>query len=113
LGSLRLPARVFLVTDTRVGGLYGEEATAVLKDAGYSPTLLTVPRGDDIRSQAHEPMCALIVAAEAQVVAHDNGACQMIAYALQAVAGEQHAFAVDVEQYQRMVFSLAGEMPCL
>jgi len=46
LGALRLRNRVFLVTDTRVGGLYGEETALVLKDAGYSPALLTVPRGE-------------------------------------------------------------------
>ena len=46
LDGLRLRGRVFLVTDTRVGELYGDQAAAVLKDAGYSPDLLTVPRGE-------------------------------------------------------------------
>jgi 3-dehydroquinate synthase len=46
LAPLGLPHRVFLVTDTRVGGLYGDQAAAVLKTAGYSPTLLTIPRGE-------------------------------------------------------------------
>lgn len=46
LASLGLPVRAFLVTDPRVGSLYGAEVVAVLKDAGYAPTLLTVPRGE-------------------------------------------------------------------
>jgi 3-dehydroquinate synthase len=46
LASLNLPRRVFLITDTRVGGLYGQQAVSVLKEAGYSPTLLTTPRGE-------------------------------------------------------------------
>ncbi|MEW6659770.1 MAG: 3-dehydroquinate synthase [Thermodesulfobacteriota bacterium] len=46
LASLHLPRRVFLITDTRVGGLYGHQAVAVLQEAGYSPTLLTTPRGE-------------------------------------------------------------------
>ena len=46
LASLNFPNRVFLITDTRVGSLYGDQAVAVLKDAGYSPTLLTTPRGE-------------------------------------------------------------------
>ncbi|MBI4644303.1 MAG: 3-dehydroquinate synthase [Deltaproteobacteria bacterium] len=50
LGALRLPARVFIVTDTRVGSLYGDQTVAVLKDAGYSPTLLTVPRGEKAKT---------------------------------------------------------------
>jgi 3-dehydroquinate synthase len=50
LDGLRLRGRVFLVTDTRVGGLYGEQAAAVLKDAGYTPTLLTVPRGEKAKT---------------------------------------------------------------
>jgi 3-dehydroquinate synthase len=50
LAALRLPARVFLVTDTRVGNLYGEEMIAVLKGAGYSPTLLTAPRGEKAKT---------------------------------------------------------------
>ncbi|MFZ5450362.1 MAG: 3-dehydroquinate synthase [Thermodesulfobacteriota bacterium] len=46
LADLGLPTRAFLVTDTRVGSLYGAEVAAVLKDAGYAPTLLTAPRGE-------------------------------------------------------------------
>jgi len=46
LAPLRLPARIFLVTDTRVGSLYGEQAVAALKDGGHSPTLLVTPRGE-------------------------------------------------------------------
>ncbi len=46
LDALRLSGRVFLVTDTRVGELYGEQTVAVLKDSGYTPALLTVPRGE-------------------------------------------------------------------
>jgi len=46
LASLNFPPRVFLITDTRVGSLYGDQAVAVLKEAGYSPTLLTTPRGE-------------------------------------------------------------------
>lgn len=50
LTALRLPARVFLVTDTRVGSLYGDQTAAVLKDGGYSPTLLTVPQGEKAKT---------------------------------------------------------------
>ncbi len=46
MARLHLPSRVFLITDPRVGSLYGDQAVAVLRDAGYSPTLLTVPRGE-------------------------------------------------------------------
>ena len=50
LAPLRLSPRVFLITDTRVGSLYGKEMTAVLEDAEYSPTLLTVPRGEKAKT---------------------------------------------------------------
>ena len=46
LSPLRLSSRVFLITDTRVGSLYGDQAVAILKDGGYSPTLLVSPRGE-------------------------------------------------------------------
>lgn len=46
LASLGLSRRLFLVTDSLVGRLYGEQVTTVLKEAGYSPTLLTAPRGE-------------------------------------------------------------------
>ena len=50
LDALRLRTRVLLVTDTRVGELYGAQAAAVLQDAGYSPTLLIVPRGEKAKT---------------------------------------------------------------
>lgn len=46
LVSLNVPRRIFLITDTRVGSLYGDQAVSVLQEADYSPTLLTVPRGE-------------------------------------------------------------------
>lgn len=46
LVSLNVPRRVFLITDTRVGSLYGDQAVSVLQEADYSPTLLTIPRGE-------------------------------------------------------------------
>ncbi|MHB8069261.1 MAG: 3-dehydroquinate synthase [Desulfobaccales bacterium] len=46
LVSLNFPRRCFVVTDTRVGSLYGDQVATVLKEADYSPTLLTVPRGE-------------------------------------------------------------------
>jgi 3-dehydroquinate synthase len=46
LASLNFPRRAFLITDTRVGSLYGDQALAVLEEAGYAPTLLTTPRGE-------------------------------------------------------------------
>jgi 3-dehydroquinate synthase len=50
LASLNLPRRVFLITDTRVGSLYGDQAVAVLKESGYSPTLLTTPQGEGAKT---------------------------------------------------------------
>jgi len=52
LASLNLPSHIFLITDTRVGSLYGDQALAVLKDGGYSPTLLTIPRGEGAKTWA-------------------------------------------------------------
>ncbi len=46
LVSLKFPRRCFLITDTRVGSLYGEQVLSILQEADYSPTLLTVPRGE-------------------------------------------------------------------
>ena len=46
LAALRLSIRIFLVTDTRVGSLYGDQTVTILKDGGFSPTLLTVPQGE-------------------------------------------------------------------
>jgi 3-dehydroquinate synthase len=46
LASLNFSRRVFLITDTRVGSLYGHQTAGVLKEAGYSPTLLSTPRGE-------------------------------------------------------------------
>ncbi len=44
--------RVALVTDTRVGALYGAAAMRSLRAAGLSPTLVTVPAGERAKSAA-------------------------------------------------------------
>jgi len=42
--------RVAVVTDQNVGPLYGEKAVTSLKEAGFEPTLHTVPAGDATKS---------------------------------------------------------------
>ena len=44
--------RVFMVTDTNVGPLYGESALTSLRDAGFEPTLYTIEAGEASKSLA-------------------------------------------------------------
>ena len=46
LKPLGLPPKVFVVTDPRVGALYGREVGEALSRAGFEPTPLTMPRGE-------------------------------------------------------------------
>ena len=46
LKPLGLPPKVFVVTDPRVGELYGREVGEALSRSGFEPTLLTMPRGE-------------------------------------------------------------------
>ena len=50
LAPLNLPPRLFIVSDDRVARLYGPEVLSALKEAGYNPTLLTVPPGERTKS---------------------------------------------------------------
>lgn len=42
--------RCVIVTDSNVGPLYGESVAAPLRDAGFSPEILTVPAGEGSKS---------------------------------------------------------------
>jgi 3-dehydroquinate synthase len=44
------PGRIALITDERVGALYGEAVQGVLKTAGFDHFLLTVPEGEKSKS---------------------------------------------------------------
>ncbi len=46
LADLRVPRRLFLVTDRRVAGLHGGAVLEALARAGYQPEILTVPPGE-------------------------------------------------------------------
>ena len=50
LPPLDLNQRLFLITDRRVGRLYGARVQKTLEDAGFSPTLLTIPPGERSKS---------------------------------------------------------------
>jgi len=50
LAELVKSRRVAVVTDTNVGPLYADQATASLHNAGLEPTLLTVPAGEATKS---------------------------------------------------------------
>ncbi len=50
LRELGFSGKVALVTDPIVRGLYAETLTASLKDAGFDPTVLVVPEGEEHKS---------------------------------------------------------------
>ena len=50
LAPLGLPPRLFVVTDPRVGDLYGQEVLASLKEAGFVPEFLIAPQGERAKS---------------------------------------------------------------
>jgi 3-dehydroquinate synthase len=52
LASLELPPRVFVITDRRVGQLYGQEVIETLTGAGYQANLLTMAQGERSKSWA-------------------------------------------------------------
>ena len=50
LSPLALNQRLFLITDRRVGRLYGAQVQKALEDAGYSPIFLTISPGERSKS---------------------------------------------------------------
>ncbi len=46
LRALRLPERLFLISDQKVARLYGSQVKQALQQGGYRPALLTVPPGE-------------------------------------------------------------------
>ncbi|EOT47653.1 3-dehydroquinate synthase [Enterococcus sulfureus ATCC 49903] len=44
------PKQVAIITDTRVGELYAETVFTSLQNAGFTPTVLTVPEGEESKS---------------------------------------------------------------
>jgi 3-dehydroquinate synthase len=46
LKPLAPPRRLFLISDTKVAGLYGPEVQKALKDSGFEPVLFTTPPGE-------------------------------------------------------------------
>jgi 3-dehydroquinate synthase len=52
LKPLELPPRVFVITDRRVGQLYGREVVEALTREGYQAHLLTMPQGERAKSWA-------------------------------------------------------------
>jgi 3-dehydroquinate synthase len=75
LKAMGTPGRVFVVTDATVGALYGAATTGLLKNAGLSAHLYTVPAGEasksiacfqqiidwlvELRAERSEPLIAL------------------------------------------------------
>ena len=47
---VRPPGRAAVITDSNVGGIYGEKALKSLERAGFSPVLITVPAGEESKS---------------------------------------------------------------
>lgn len=47
-----LPRRVFLITDSAVGGLYAEPLQQTLRQAGFAPQVFTIPAGESSKSLA-------------------------------------------------------------
>ena len=52
LQPLEFPPRLFVITDRRVGGLYGQEVREALISAGFQANLLTVAPGERAKSWA-------------------------------------------------------------
>ncbi len=52
LASLELSPRIFVITDRRVGQLYGQEVVEALTRGGYQAHLLTIPQGEQAKSWA-------------------------------------------------------------
>jgi 3-dehydroquinate synthase len=52
LASLELPPRLFVITDRRVGQLYGQEVMEALTRGGYETNLLTMAQGERAKSWA-------------------------------------------------------------
>ena len=52
LEPLELPPRLFVITDRRVGQLYGQEVREALTRSGYQAGLLTMPQGERAKSWA-------------------------------------------------------------
>lgn len=44
------PKQVAIITDNRVGDLYAETVFTSLSDAGFTPTMLTIPEGEESKS---------------------------------------------------------------
>jgi 3-dehydroquinate synthase len=53
LREMRLPPRVHIVTDTRVGALFESSLCAILAAAGFEPDVHTVPAGEQSKSRSH------------------------------------------------------------
>lgn len=47
------PGRCIIVTDEHVGKLYGERLITIMKDAGWTPLLITVPAGEETKGYKH------------------------------------------------------------
>ena len=52
LQPLELASRLCLITNTTVGGLYGDRVRSILADAGYAVSYIEVPDGEEYKSQA-------------------------------------------------------------
>jgi 3-dehydroquinate synthase len=52
LQAARLPRRVFLITDSAVGGLYAGPLQQTLRQAGFDPQVFTIPAGESSKSLA-------------------------------------------------------------
>ena len=58
------PSRCALITDSHVGPLYANEVTRSLEEAGFTPTAITVPAGEESKSMARaEAVCDQMIEA--------------------------------------------------
>lgn len=55
--QLELGSRCAVITDAKVGPLYGKKAVASLRTAGFDPLLITVPSGETAKSLANVQRC--------------------------------------------------------
>ena len=58
------PSRCALITDSHVGPLYADVVTRSLEEAGFTPTVITVPAGEESKSMARaEAVCDQMIEA--------------------------------------------------
>ncbi len=64
LGEVLPPAKCAVITDTNIAPLYGDAVVASLREAGFHPTVVTIPAGEMSKSlETTEKVCARMISA--------------------------------------------------